>query len=738
MVDADLARLAAAYGVAVEYEDFKQQPRTVPEPTVRAVLAAMDVDATTPEAVHTALEEAELRPWLRKVPATTVVRQGVPSWLDVSIWKSCIKPDAVVNVVLEDGRIIGLDVTAGEIVEERDVAVEGRVARLRLALPNDLPLGYHQVVFHVAERAANGHLIVAPQRAPWPGGADRVWGFLLQLYAVASRRSWGIGDLGDLAELARWSAELGAGALLINPLHATSPVHPIHGSPYFPASKRFVNPIYLDVERVPEVAALDPAGRQRVAELAAEFAAPRASADGLPRIDRDAVWAAKLEGLALAHAAPRSLERAGAYAEFCAREGKPLDDFATFCALAELHGRSWQDWPAELHDPRSAAVDRARAALADRIDLHRWLQFLCDEQLGAAQQAARDAGMPIGVIHDLAVGVDPGGSDGWALRDDLAIGVTVGAPPDLLAHQGQDWSQPPLRPDRLEETGLAAFRDMLRAVLRHAGGIRIDHVLGLFRLFWIPPGCSAAEGTYVYYPADAMLGVLLLEAARVGAIVVGEDLGTVPPGVRDTLHDNGILGSAVVYFQRTEDWSEPLKLHEWHELSLATINTHDLPTAVGYLTGRRIELYQGLGLLDDEQAERERRQERLEREQLAALLRAEGVLAADVDPADPAAIPGLVDGMHALMARSPCRLVLAALWDVVLDPRQPNVPGTSDDAYPNWQLPLAEDTPAGPRPVLLDDLRSHPRVPAAVAALRDCSARGSAAANRPTGQHPDR
>lgn len=724
MVDADLARLAAAYGVAVEYEDFKQQPRIVPESTVRAVLAAMDVDATTAEAVQHALEEAELRPWRRLVAPTVVVRAGAA----VAIPLRVLTGEPVgVTVLLEGGGEADGRVELGGDGRE----VDGRHISEAVVSFHDLPLGYHRLSVSAADRTDECHLIVAPQRAPWPDSADRVWGFLLQLYAVASRRSWGIGDLGDLAELGRWAGGLGAGAVLINPLHATSPVHPIHGSPYFPASKRFVNPIYLDVERVPEVAGLDAAGRERIAVLAAELTAPPAAA-GLRPIDRNAVWAAKLEALALAHAAPGSAERRRAYADFCTREGQPLDDFATFCALAELHGRSWQDWPTELHDPRSAAVDRARVALADRIDLHRWLQFLCDEQLGAAQQAARDAGMPIGVIHDLAVGVDPGGSDGWALRDDLAIGVTVGAPPDLLAHQGQDWSQPPLRPDRLLETGFAAFRDMLRAVLRHAGGVRIDHVLGLFRLYWIPPGCTAAEGTYVHYPADAMLGVLLLEAARVGAVVVGEDLGTVPTGVRDTLHGNGILGSAVVYFQRTDDWSEPLELDDWHELSLATINTHDLPTAVGYLTERRVALYEELGLLDADQADRERRQEAVERQQLIALMRKAGVLGDDPD------IPALVDGMHALMARSPCRLVLAALWDVVLDPRQPNVPGTSDDVYPNWQQPLAEDTPAGPRPVLLEDLRSHPRVPAVVAALRDGRPTGASVDNRATGAQSGR
>lgn len=720
MVAEDLARLAAAYGVAIEYEDFKQQLRTVPESTIRAVLAAMDVDTSTPAAISAALEDAELRPWRRLVAPTVVVRAGTPTEVPLRVPAGA---DVTADLLLESGDRVAGAVHYG--TDGRDIAGE-RVIEAT-AIFDALPLGYHRLTISAAGRSDDGHLIVAPRRAPWPAGADRVWGFLLQLYAVASRRSWGIGDLGDLADLAHWAgAELGAGALLINPLHATSPVHPIHGSPYFPSSKRFVNPIYLDVTRVPELAALDEPDRERVSALGRDLSVTGRHCD---RIDRDTVWRAKLTALAMLHAAPRAPERAAAYADFCTLQGRPLDDFAAFCALAEVHGRRWQDWPPELHDPRGPAVAAARGELAERVELHRWLQFVCDEQLAAAQRAARDAGMPIGVIHDLAVGVDPGGSDGWALRDDLAIGVTVGAPPDLLAHQGQNWSQPPLRPDRLMATGFAAFRDMLRSVLRHAGGVRIDHVLGLFRLFWIPPGCSAAEGTYVHYPADAMLGVLLLEAARVGAIVVGEDLGTVPPGVRDTLHDNGILGSAVLYFQRTEDWSQPLQLEDWHELSLATVNTHDLPTAVGYLTGRRVEIYEQLGLLDADQAARERSQEATERAQLLALMRAERVLAdgpladgptlGDDGTLDAAAdVSAVVDGMHALMARSPCRLVLAAVWDVVLDPRQPNVPGTQDDEYPNWQLPLAEGTPAGPRPVLLEDLQGHPRVAPTMAALR--------------------
>jgi 4-alpha-glucanotransferase len=689
VVSDPLERLAELYGVATEYEDFKGDPRTVPDSTVRAVLGAMGVDAGTPESIAAALDDADERPWRELVPPTVVRRSDRPVDIPLHL------PDgaaATIVVTTEDGAQLAATVVPGSARRE----VDGGVVVEATAVVDGLPTGYHTVDVTAGGRSATGHLIVAPRRAPWPATDGRLWGFMLQLYAVMSARSWGIGDIGDLTDLVRWSgSELGAAAVLINPLHAVTPVHPIPGSPYFPSSKRFVNPLYLDVGAVPELESAPAGVRARFDHLRAVHAA-----GPVERIDRDAVWRAKGEALALLHAVPRSPERAASYSAYRERVGQAVDDFAAFCALAEVHGASWQDWPAELHDPRGTAVDLARTQHAERVDFHRWLQWLCDEQLATAQRTAREAGMPVGVVHDLAIGVDPGGSDGWSMRDSLAIGVTVGAPPDLYAHQGQDWSQPPLRPDRLAATGYAAFRDMLRATTRHAGGIRIDHVLALFRLFWIPPGATAAEGTYVTYPAEDLLGVLVLEADRAGAIVIGEDLGTVPPGVRDTLHDNGILGSAVLYFQRTDDWTEPIPPAQWHEMSLATVNTHDLPTAAGYLTDERVRLYREVGLLDDQRAESELQQSIHERGQLLQLMAAEGVVG------ESAELPDLVAGMHGLLARSPCRLVLAALSDVTLDRRQPNVPGTTDDVHPNWQLPLAEpDGSGGHRPVSLEELK---------------------------------
>ena len=696
--DPALIALAALYGVAARYDNYCGDPQTVSATTIREVLAVMDVDASTAESVRAAIDAAQTGLWRRLVPPSIVVRATGPIVVPVRVPAG---ESAHISLRLETG---GTQDSQPQPGDGRGAVVDGRRVVEHDVSLGDLPMGYHELMVTAGGRTDSCVLIVAPERIPWPRNTGRVEGWMTQLYAVRSLRSWGIGDLTDLATLASWSGrELGFGAVLINPLHAAAPVDPMQRSPYFPSSKRFVNPLYLDPDAVPERQSLT----GEPAELFERFGVA-ARAAGPELIDRDAVWAAKVGALALLHAQPR--DDADAYNAYLASEGSALADFATFCVLAELHGPQWPSWPAELHDPGSPHVETVAREYADRVDFFCWLQFLCGQQRRAAQQVARDAGMAIGVIHDLAVGVDPGGADSWSMRGDLAFGVSIGTPPDLYAKQGQNWSQPPLRPDRLRVTGYAVFRDMLRSVLRGGGGIRIDHILGLFRLWWIPPGRTAAEGTYVSYPIEEMLGVLALEATRADAIVVGEDLGTMPAGTREALHANGILGSAVLYFER--DHEGPVAPSRWAASSLATINTHDLSTAVGHLTNQRVPLYRSLGLLDDEQAASEARQAEIERDQLVRYMVDAGVVAAD------ATVEDQVVGMHVLLASSPCQLVLSSLSDAVFDPRQPNVPGTTDEQHPNWCLPLATVVEGKPVPILLDDLPGHDGVRRVVAALR--------------------
>ena len=496
----------------------------------------------------------------------------------------------------------------------------------------DLPLGYH--------RAGPTAVIVVPPRAPVP--ERRHWGWQVQLYAARSTQSWGIGDYADLRTICASAAAEGAGAVLVNPVHAETPVFPVAVSPYSPSSRLFRSPLYLRVEETPEYLAAPP-------DLRAEVDALRPLLDPA-RIDRDAVWAAKVAALELLW--PR--HRVGALASFMTPE---LHQWGEFCALSEVHGGDWRSWPAAL------------APVPERVQFWCWLQLLVDEQLRTAGE-----GLAIGVLHDLAVGVDGNGADAYLLRDALAEGVTVGAPPDQLAPLGQDWGLPPWRPDRLRATAYEPFRRMVQAVLRHAGGIRIDHVMGMSRLWWVPEGLGATSGTYVAYDREAMLGILALEAVRAGAVVVGEDLGTVEPQVREDLDRYGVLGSAVLWFE-----SRPPS--QWRVDALASVTTHDLPTAAGWLQGAGVELRASLGQLT-RPVEEERADAAKEREALLAMLEHEGLLDDDT-PMD------AVLSLHRALVASPCRIVLASLADAIGDLRQPNLPGTVDE-YPNWRLPLAD------------------------------------------------
>jgi 4-alpha-glucanotransferase len=519
---------------------------------------------------------------------------------------------------------------------------------------------------------------------------------MLQLYAVRSARSWGIGDLGDLREFVTWTAsEHGAGAVLLNPLHAPGPTHPVQPSPYTPSSRRFANPLALRIEDVDAYRRADPATR---AEVEALRVSPTTD-----RIDHDLVWAAKRGALELLW---RAEGRPDPLGDASGSDG--LRDWATYCALAERHGGRWSRWPEPLRDVGGAAVAAARRELAPRVAFHAWVQQQCAAQLTAVRAAAHDAGMSLGVLHDLAVGVDADGADAWALADVLASGVSVGAPPDNFTPRGQDWGLPPWRPDRLAATGYAAYRDMLRAVLAHADGLRIDHVAGLWRLWWIPPGDSPDRGTYVHYDADTMLAVLALEAHRANATVVGEDLGTVEPEVTEALAANEMLGCAVSWF--TRDQSAPgeplLAAAQWPSRAAASLSTHDLPTAAGFLRGEHVRARADLGLLDDVPAEQANADK--ERAEWLDLLRSEGLLSPAGDATEPDETT-IVAAMHRFLASTPSRLKLVSPYDVLAETRQPNLPGTVDE-YPNWRLPL---------PVTLEQLMADPRVADIAAAFRE-------------------
>ncbi|MEU4683963.1 4-alpha-glucanotransferase [Streptomyces xinghaiensis] len=724
------ARLAALHGVATSYEPSPGRTLRVPEDTVVAVLAALGVDASTPQAVRAALDRRERAERERLLPPSVVVTTGRPPRPGTL---PGLPEDAALRVRTETGQTLDWD--PGPAVT--------------------LPTGCHTLHAEApGGRSGRAVLIVAPERMPEPPG--RTHGFLVQLYSLLSSRSWGMGDLGDLAELAAWSGrELGTGFLQLNPLHAAVPGDPTDPSPYRPSSRRFPDPVHLRVEDVPEYVRLPAPERERAAAVAARAEALR---EGVLRrgalIDRDAVWRLKREALELVRTVPLGPGRRSAYCAFLAEQGQALDDHATWCALAEIHGPDWRQWPDGLSDPRSPQAVRARGEILDRVDFHCWLAWLTDSQLGTAQRSALDAGMPIGLVHDLAVGVHPSGADVWARQDVYATGMSVGAPPDAFTPHGQDWGLPPWRPDALAATGYAPFRGLLRGLLRHAGALRIDHVMGLSRLWWVPEGRRPTEGAYVRYDTEAMLGVLALEAHRAGAVVVGEDLGTVEPGMRDALAERGVLGTSVLWFER--DYEErdaqtppagtgaspapagtaapdaavrgrprPLPPERWRAGCLATATTHDLPSTAARLTGEHVELRHRLGLLTRPLAE-EQAEDAVETAEWLAVLSELGLLAGGRGDEEEA-----VRAVYRFLCRTPARMVGVWLPDCAGDRRPQNLPGTWDE-YPNWRLPVAD---AAGRPVTLEHLAASPRLHALMTDvaghLAAFPADGAGAAGRP-------
>ncbi|MEV0220258.1 4-alpha-glucanotransferase [Streptomyces sp. NPDC050704] len=583
------------------------------------------------------------------------------------------------------------------------------------ASAEQLPVGVHELEATAPDgRTARAHLVVAPVRLPAPPG--RTYGLLVQVYSLLSRRSWGMGDLGDLAELTAWAGRaLGAGFVQVNPMHAAVPGAPTDPSPYRPSSRRFPDPVYLRVEDIPEFAYADERDRDRVRTVLERAGRLReAVLHKGALIDRDAVWELKREALELVRDVPLGPGRRAAYCDFLAEEGEALEDHATWCALAEVYGSDWQKWPTGLRDPRSAETARARAELMDRVDFHSRLAWLTDAQLATAQRSARDAGMGVGLVHDLAVGVHPGGADAWAQQEYFAAGMSVGAPPDAFSVQGQGWGLPPWRPDRLAESGYAPYRRLLRALFRYAGALRIDHVMGLFRLWWIPQGRPATEGTYVRYDAEAMLAILALEASRAGALVIGEDLGTVEPGVRETLHEHGVLGTSVLWFER--DWDGtglPLPPERWRADCLATATTHDLPPTASRLTGDHVELRDRLGLLT-RPVEEERAEAAAEAGEWLTLLARLGLLEGAAGGVSEQSEEAEIQALHRFLLRTPARMIGVWLPDTVGDRRPQNLPGTWDQ-YPNWRLPVAD---AEGRPVTLEELAASPRLHALIDVVR--------------------
>ncbi|HKF75250.1 MAG TPA: 4-alpha-glucanotransferase [Candidatus Dormibacteraeota bacterium] len=540
------------------------------------------------------------------------------------------------------GQALRLDEPAEVLTED------GATVPAEQGLPGGLPAGYHRL-----RRLRDGairRLVVSPGRCHLAPEL-RAWGWAAQLYAVRSRRSWGIGDLADLRELAAWAAGLGAAALLVNPLDAPLPVVPQERSPYYPSSRRYRNPLYIRVEEAP--------GAERLGERLAPLARAARALNERRLINRDAVFDLKMQALRELH---QAFSGSPDYDRYRSREGQDVDDYATFCALSEVHGVPWRDWPEDLKRPWSASVRRFREAEPGRVDFHRWLQWLLDRQLA-------EAGAECGLVHDLPIGVQADGADSWAWPEAFAEGVSVGAPPDPFNRAGQDWAVPPFDPWRLRAAGYEPFIKTVRAAVRHGAGLRVDHVMGLFRLYWIPAGMGPEHGVYVRYPYGELLDILALESQRAGALVVGEDLGTVQPWVREELGRRLVLSHRLLWFEEQPP-------ADYRPESLAALGTHDLPTLAGVWEGS-----------DSDPSIRER------------LRRYAGV-------SDDRTTAEVAEAAYRALAASPSRLVAASLEDALGVVERPNRPGTTWE-WPNWSLALPEtleELCRDPRPARLAEL----------------------------------
>lgn len=721
-----LIRLAKACGVSTSYIDQLGAYVEIRDEVLVAVLASLGVDASNPAAVSKSLLETECRQREQLVPPTVLAITGRAN----NVPLRC-SADALValTLALEDGTAYAGDLRANlRVHKDADFGEQ-----LELTLPDDLPIGYHTLNVQVGGVQCRATVIVAPPRIELPEAVRQRqrWGWMTQMYSVRSADSWGVGDYGDLKRLAADAGEKShADFMLINPIHAGAPVPPLQPSPYLPESRRFLNVAYIRPQDIPEYAALDDATRAQVEELHASVAAANDSAEPM---DINASWDAKRQALWLIFSAPRSEERETAFAEFKRAAGPDLDAFATWCLAFEVWGAPWEEnswfFRTDKNSPAVAALVRDHH---DMFEFQRWLQWIADEQVAAAQQAAKDAGMALGLMQDMAVGVHALGADVWWSPERFADGVTVGAPPDFYNQLGQDWGQPPFSPQYLESTGYRVYREMVHNMFAHAGALRIDHVLGLFRLWWIPRGCTARDGAYVTYNHEVMLSILAIEASRANGVVIGEDLGTVPEYVSKVLAEHGVLGTAVEWFSRVDNspnagdpYAPP---EDYRKYALASVTTHDLPPTAGYLKLEHVDLREELNLLN-EPAEQFRAEVQAEIDQMLALLVSCGYLpqevadglkaacAPDADDAETAdreaLIQRVVEAMHVMLRDSPSVLVQAALVDGVGEHRTQNQPGTSWE-YPNWRIPLADETG---RVVHTEEVFDLPRVQSLAAAL---------------------
>ncbi|MFN2459152.1 MAG: 4-alpha-glucanotransferase [Candidatus Velthaea sp.] len=651
---------------------------TVQERYVDALGNERVVPAATRAAFNALLREDDAPPL---VPPAMVLRRTSPiafttllpaaSWCERIAWR----------VTCEDGAVLrgNADLQYAPVLEtlHRDGGV---LDRRSVALP-DLPLGYHRLAVDAgAYGTAESALIVVPGAAA-PPPQPRAWGIAVQLYTIRSPRNWGIGDFGDLRRIVAIAAAEGAAYVGLNPLHATHRTDPEAASPYAPTSRRFLSWLAIDVAALPDAQDVAIAGAIADAGFQAQLAALRAT----PLVDYTGVAACKERILRRCFAVFMERGPDAAFRTYVAAGGAALERFAIFEALVRRYGRDVAAWPAAYRDPATADVRAFADAERAEVVYGLYLQWRATQQL--ALVAAEGAGRGVALYRDLAVGVDANGADVWVDPGTYVPSASVGAPPDVLNPGGQDWGLPPLGPRTLPRDGYRAVADLFRENMAYAGALRIDHAMSLMRLFWIPRGARAADGGYVPYPLEDVLGILALESVRAHCVVIGEDLGTVPAGFRERMASANVLSYRILFFERAADGGF-VRAEEYPALALAATGTHDLAPFAAWLSGTDIALRERLGVIDAPFAAQERAEREGDRRRLIGTLIQSGDLAAREPEHD-----DVVVAAHRFLGRSPAAIVMMQIDDAVGEAEPVNVPGTSSE-YPNWRRKLSADLEA--------------------------------------------
>lgn len=707
MADSSLiSQLAELCNIQAHYTDAWGNGREVSLDTKKRLLAAMDIDISSEEAVQKAVKLRQMRSWNRLLPPVAVYRLHQKPQIEFSVPIELAGHQFKATLTEESGALQYFDFKPASLEEISRLEEAGNsFVRYRLPLAVTLSLGYHQLqIVNPAhpEITTNVSVICVPERCYEPEqlqGDGRLWGAAVQLYTLRSDTNWGIGDFSDLTRLAADAGKAGVQILGLNPLHAMFPHNPHSYSPYSPSNRLFLNLLYIDATAVPEFS------ESKILQdwvASAEFQSELTRIKAQELVDYPAVSQLKryafeqLFQVFQTHLA-QNTERAQAFHAHCQQEGLALRRHAIYESLQEhFHQQDWSYWgwpvwPQEYRDPEGPAVTEFVAANAQRVQFFEYLQWIAAEQMAKAQQTALTSGMALGLYRDLAVGIDRAGSEAWSNQALYTNQANIGAPPDALCVQGQDWGLPATVPDVLQETGYKAFIELIRSNMSSCGALRLDHILGLLRLWWVPMPGGATDGAYVYYPLNDLFGIMALESQRHRCMVVGEDLGTVPQDIRDAMQDMNILGYRIFFFERHADASFK-RPEEYLPQTLATVSTHDLPTLMGYWSGRDIDVREQLGLFPNQDVRNHQYHERdRDRHLIVDTLKAQNIDSGNLDYQNgrPEMSLTLRSGIQQYVARTASKLMLVQLEDLLGQMEQVNLPGTSQQQYPNWRRKLS-------------------------------------------------